>query len=329
MPAWSDFSTPQDHGSYPGCPDDLPFFNAALAAGNLYIPNRPGGYNLSYTCVVPGGRAVIGSDAKPQIMTPINNADLFDIAGSDITIRNIRANFLNLANGGGLFRLRNDLGSMERIDLSNCLTFGANYLVRDFVAGSTMVTIDCANIRGRLHRGIGFDFNKAYAYLRMTDNLVDYVGGGAQYQIAYACKNNQGAWWTRCDCTGGIVDQTNTGNHGFYFQNSVANWLTDCMSDTMGGGGLFLNGGNSHFYIHKFISSLCGTHQFSIVGNDKITLSASEAGGRAGLPYAPNYPGFVGINTTGLIWDDACRGYNNVGGSTSVTNCPGIRNNVY
>ena len=318
---WTDFVTPQSVGSpCDGVNDDYYHVMSILASGkSVYLPYA--NYSFSNPVYLQSGQTVIGSKRRPRCYTPVDGGYLFDVAGSDVTIENIQGDFTNRTSAG-LVRLRTDLLPMERVKLSSMISFGGTSLVTDMGGSNYIVSLSITDVVGRGHRGPGFTLTKAFAYLRMTDLLVDYVGSNSHNHIAYTTLGNQGAWWTRCDTTGGVVDASTTGNHGFYFENCVANWMTDCMADTVGGGGLFLAGGNSHFYVHKFISSLCGTHPFSIVNNNRITLSACEAGGRAGQPYAPGYAGFVCVNTPNLIIDAASRGYNNAGGLSYVSNCP-------
>lgn len=327
MPAFSDFRTPQDYGA-PANGEIAAQCQAILNDGfNLYIPY--GAYSFNWLVSVPGNRSVLGSPQRPRISTPVNNGVLFDVVGSDVRIENIWGDFYGMSIGAGLVRLRNDILPLERIELRRLIGYGGNSLVYDMPGPNYIVSLTCEEVVGRIHRGIGFQFNKVFAYLRMVDNLVDYVGSANHNFTAYSTVGNQGAWWERCDVTGGQVDATVTGNHGFYFRNSVANWISNCMADTVGGGGLFLDGGNDHFYVSKFVSSLVGTHPFSINGSNRVTLAGCEAGGRAGQPYAPAYPGFVLVNSPNLIVDDACRAYNNAGGVSYISNCPNSRINPF
>lgn len=310
------FKTPQDFGAVgDGVTDDKVAFQCAIDSGYpVAVPWTPTGYLISTRLRMTDGATILGADKAPVLKLGSSGEWLFEIVGSDVTIKNLKGAFGHLASGGFCL-LRSDQASFERPLIEDIMLTGASGIIHDLGGSGTIVFLQMRRIKSYGTRGRGINLSRSFAYQHAEQISVLY-NGIANPHIGVCQVGNEGSFWSACDVTCGMVTMELSGAHGFYFQNCKAVWMRDCMADMVGGGGFFLDGGNNFIYMRDCIASMVGTHGFSIVNNGPdITLAGCKVGGRKGMPYSPSMPGIYCYNTSYLIVDDACRTYNMAGGS--------------
>lgn len=281
----------RDYGAVgDGSTDDSPAFQAAIDSGfPVYVPETASGYLISSTLTLQTGAVIYGSSTNTKLIGGMSStAFMFEVQGSEILIEGLTLDFTSLPSGAGAVRLRTDLSSMERIFISDLLTRGANYGVKDEASGSFIcVALQMSGIFFRLHRGPGVELQRAFAYLSLERVTVDYVGSSSKDFIAYSITGNEGSFWDKVDVTGGTVDGTTTNNVGFLFDDCVAVWINNCMADTVGSHGFYLRNSSRYFYFVNAISSLCGGHHFFLEDTNEIHMTNCVASGRSNIPGSP------------------------------------------
>lgn len=325
----NDWVTPQEYGAAgDGWADDRQAFQLAIESGRpVYVPHTPAGYVLGARLRLGDGAVVEFSKKRPYLK--LNSEDwLFEIAGSDVELHGVNANMTHLTYGGAVL-LRSDQNHLERINISRMKLFRAHAVLHDLPSpNKVIVLLKLKDVVSYQTKGPGIDLKRSFAYQHLEEVHIGYTGSPNPIHAGFSVAGNEGAFWTKCDVTGGYVGPDNTANHGFVLVNCLANWFDTCMADMVGGGGFVINGGAYH-YLEKCVSSMVGTMGFSVVNSGRVTLSSSNVGGRAGMAYAPAHPGFFGYGAPALILDDGCRAYSCAGAPVSLTNCAGARNNVY
>lgn len=290
-----------------GVADDRPPCQAAIDCGlSVYAPYSAAGYLISARLQIPAGTRLRGDRARTTFTLGTAGEWAFEIRGSNVTIESLNVD-CSVGAGGGVFLLRTDVTSMERVTLRDIQSVRATMFAQDVTHASNIsVLVQLQRCLARTHRGGGVDFRRAFAYLSLEDVTIDYVGSGASNFQAYQLRNNAGSVWTRVDVTGGTVDGTTPNNDGFFFANCAAVWMTDCMADTVGGNGFYLFGQNQGFYFTNCVASLCGKTGFapgSIGGvSSDLMFNNCASFGRNGLAYSPLYSGFQldGVNKVQL-----------------------------
>lgn len=322
----TEWKTPQDFGAVgDGVTDDRAAFQAAASSGwPIYVPYTPTGYAISARIQLPSGCTFKGSDKKPSIKL-LTNDWLFEIVGSDVEVANFRSDFSHLSGGSGVL-IRTDLLTMERVLISDMIFVGPSCAVSDMPSSSfRIVLLTIRDIIAYSLRGTGISLQRSFAYQRCE--RLTMLPIPSNNNAIFLSVGNEGSFWNECDATGGSVHAGNTGAVGFRFANCKAVWMRACMADMVGGGGFVLTG-CEYFYGSQLVSSMVGTVGISINDSTKITLSACNVGGRAGMPYAPGHPDISVGNSPGTIIDDACRVYNSSGTPISIVGSPGTRNNA-
>lgn len=298
--------TPQDFGAVgDGATDDRAAFLAAINTGRpVYVPPTTNGYKISTRLTLPAGTTIFGDWKKTKLVAAagMNGDWMFEITGSEVTVEGLKLDFTATAAGAGGFLFRTDQASMERIFIRDVETISASTFALDsYHATNIGVTWQFQRCVARLHRGVGINFQQAFAYLLVEDVTIDYVGSASRNFQAFQLRNNQGSFWNRVDVTGGQVDATTTSNDGFFFYNCIAVWMSNCMADTVGGIGFYFYGLCTYFYLNNCVASLCGKQQVYIGATggacQQIHLNNCVAAGRKGLGYAPSYAGIQVVSS--------------------------------
>lgn len=322
-PEWK---TPQDFGAVgDGVTDDRAAFQ--LAADDpypTYVPWTPAGYAIGSRIRLPVGKIFLGAPNKPRLKL-LTNDWLFEVAGAEVEVGSFRADFGHLSSGNGVL-LRTDENHLERVIVHDFIMAGANCIVSDMPSATyRAVLLTIKDIIGYALKGTGIHLQRSFAYQRCE--RLTMLPTATNNSPAFYSIGNEGSFWVQCDATGGNVHAGNAGAHGFQFDNCKAVWMGQCMADMIGGGGFFLNN-CEYFYGSQLVASMVGTIGISVNSSRKVTLSACNVGGRAGMPYAPGHPDLAVGNSPGTIIDDACRVYNSSALPISIVGSPGTRNNA-
>lgn len=274
-----------------GTTDDASAFNAALALGRpILVPYTADGYRIGATLVVPSGASLVGHERKSKLKVD-SGVKAFELRGGNVVLEKLLVD-QSAGSGGFTFHLATSLGSIDRVFLRDIEVTGSTKLLYDDNhASNVIVYLKLENVIASLQRGPGVVLTDAFAYIKFSHVTVDYVGSASRNHIAYSFANTEGLQLEFVDVTGGLVDATTTGNHGFAFQNCISVWLDACMADTVGGVGFYLVGDCQEFSFSKCVSSLCGSYGFAfysaVATSYGIRLDGCMAIGRRGQSYAP------------------------------------------
>lgn len=312
-----EYSVKQFGAKGDGTTDDKAAIQAAIATGKaVYIPATTNGYKISSRLSAIAGTKIRGDWKKTKIILGTAGEWCIEITGSEVVIEGLKFD-CTVGAGGGVFLLRSDLTSMERIYIRDIESTSATGFCQDlFHASNIIVLLQFQRCIARLHRGGGMDLRQTFAYLLVEDVTFDYVGSSAHNFQAVQLRNNRGSMWNRVDVTGGVVDATTTSNDAFFFSNCVAVWMTDCMADTVGGNGFYLYGQNRAFYMVNCVASLCGKVGFALGSTGgtsyDLVLSNCSCFGRRGQAYAPVYAGYQ-LDSTNKVQLTGCKSQDNAG----------------
>lgn len=312
-----EYSVKQFGAKGDGTTDDKAAIQAAIATGKaVYIPATTNGYKISSHLSAIAGTKIRGDWKKTKIILGTAGEWCIEITGSEVVIEGLKFD-CTVGAGGGVFLLRSDLTSMERIYIRDIESTSATMFCQDlFHASNIIVLLQLQRCIARLHRGGGMDLRQTFAYLLVEDVTLDYVGSSAHNFQAVQLRNNQGSMWNRVDVTGGVVDATTTSNDAFFFSNCVAVWMTDCMADTCGGNGFYLFGQCHAFYFVNCVASLNGKVGFALGSTGgasyDLVLSNCSSFGRKGQSYAPTYAGYQ-LDGTNKVQLTGCKSQDNVG----------------
>lgn len=267
-----------------GSTNDAPAFQAAINAGApVFVPWTASGYRIASTITLPSNASITGDGYSTLVSYVDTSAFVFDIVGNDVSIQGFRIDCSNVTGGTGAIRIRTDLGSWQRIRINNIFTYRCNYGLRDVAhASNIIVALSVNDFRMNQHRGPGFRFERAFAYIEFSYCTVDYVNSPTVPNfVAYTMIGNRGSAWDHVDTTGGTVTAGTTGNTGFFFYDSWAVWMNSCMADTVGGVGFDFSALNYYVILQGCVASLCGKHGFAVTGGNEFIFSACSSRGRA------------------------------------------------
>lgn len=284
-------------------PDATAAVQAAINTGKpVYIPPTPLGSGFALSSVSLPGRTKVFADAPYTTTVYQTGAGFaFDVRGSDCDVGGFTLDSM-AASGGGSFKARTDLASMELVKIHDIVSYGSRQFISDGNhASNTIVGLELSDMLIRKQRGPVTDLRDAWAYLKLKDIVADYIGGGSPNWWVYQLRDNQGAEFCRVSVTGGTVDTTTANNAGFFFDNCTAVDLYAASADTIGGHGFYLYGRCHAFTMIGCKAALPGGFGIAI-GNgggysSDIELDGFHAYGRRGLPYAPS--GKVGVYAIG------------------------------
>lgn len=306
-----------------GVTDDRAAFVAALAIGGpVYAPPLAAAYRISSGITLPAGTYLTGEPRRTQIDYR-GSTDVFTVSGTYNVISGLRIDCTN-ASGGFVFKINTNAGGVDRLYISDIETTAAHGLLADDNhASNIIVALNLENVIAKQHRGRGVYLQDGFAYIHFKHVTIDYVGSANRNYIAFDVSNNAGCRFESCDVTGGAIDGTTTGQHGFRISASTAVWLIDCMADTCGGDG-FLITASSFVYMTNSIGSLnCGA-QFRATGSNDVYATACLASGRAGLSFAPSSQhGFLVENSSYYLHHANCVTRNNTGNGYNLDNVDG------
>lgn len=307
-----------------GTTDDTTAIQNAINSGyDIYLPPTNAGYKVAgngtgQRLQIPANRNIYGDFFKTKILHS-NDDWLFEVRGSFIGVSRLQIDAsAAVTSARGQFLIRSDLSGLQRIWLKEIETDQSFQFLRDSKDGvNLIVNIQLEDIICRRHRGNGIDLEDAFAYLRITNTTIDYVNSVSKNHIAYRLINNQGSVWSNVDVTGGQVDATTTGQHGFFFDNCVAVWMNNCMADTVGGYGFYFFDDCRNFYMSQCVSSICGYAGFYMAGsNNRNNMFVSCLSvGRASVIFAykvANQPGWFVLNGVGTQLT-GCKSIDNTG----------------
>ena len=296
-----------------GVTDNRLIIQAALNTGRpVYLPSTTGlGYKIGARLTVNFGNQLWGDERKTKIITSATDWAI-EIAGGNSVIQNLQIDSSG-ANATGTFLFRCDVANISRCFIRNIESYGSTQFILDFGTTYSIIYLSVENCIASQQRGPGVTLTRAFAYLKMRDVTIDYVGSASRNHAAFRFENNQGAQLAYLDTTNGIVDGVATAD-GFTFVNCIAVWMNNCMADTVPGYGFNFNSGNSYFYINNCVASLCGNSGFYIppgtVSNKLLSFSGCVASGRAGQSVAPS-------NAHGFQYGSV---------QCSFNNCTGLKN---
>jgi Right handed beta helix region len=308
------YVTPEQFGAVgDGVTDDHAAITLAVAS-NMPVVFRPVSYRISAAIVLPAGGQLLGVERKTTMVVDAG-AHFVDVRGGNTVVQGFVVD-CRAGSGAGVFQLRTDLSHVNRCFIRNIESKGAMWFLRDADGPNMAVYIKVENCVASVHRGPGVLLRDAFAYLKLSHVTIDYVGSASRNHVAFSFTKNEGAQLEYCDVTGGQVDATTAGAHGFLFTNCVAVWMSNCMADTVGGVGFFLFGGCRHFYLSQCVSSLVGNHGFAIEGSggasSDIQITNCLASGRRGQPYAPAGASGFALSASGTQIT-GCRSMKNTG----------------
>lgn len=266
-----------------GTTDDSAAFQDAINSGAPVIaPWTANGYAIANRVSLPAGSSLEG-DSFTNIVSFVNSNDfVFEITGDDVDISGLRIDGSNIAGGTGAFIIRTDLRSIQRININNIFTYRCNFGLRDVTHASNILLLLTVNdFKMNQHQGPGFYFERALAYVDFKFCTVDYVNSPSVPNfVAYSMLGNRGSSWTQCDVTGGTVTGSTLGNTGFFFYDSWAVWMNNCMADTVGGYGFEFSALNYYVIMQGCTASLCGKHGFAMTGATEFILNGCSSRGR-------------------------------------------------
>lgn len=294
-----------------GTTDDRDAIQAAINTGRpVYLPATASGYKISSRLVFSEGQQLFGDERKTKIIGP--SGEWFcEIRGGNVVIQNLLLNFS--AGAGGCFLFRTDVAAINRCFIRNIESTAANTFIMDIGTTYSIVYLSVENCIASLHRGVGVTLTRAFAYLKMRDVTIDYVGSASRNHVAFRFVGNQGAQLAYLDVTNGLVDGVNTAD-GFQFENCIAVWMNNCMADTVPGAGFNFITGCSYIYMANCVGSLCGGSALKIQSgagtNVLFNVTGFVASGRVGQGVAP-------ANAHGIEYAGGRSGFVN---TTSVNN---------
>lgn len=266
-----------------GSTDDAPAFQAAINAGApVFVPWSAAGYKIASRVTLPANSSITG-DSFSTIVSYVNSNDfVFEITGDDVDISGLRIDCSNISGGTGAFVIRTDLRSIQRININNIFTYRCNFGLRDVTHASNILLLLTVNdFKMNQHQGPGFYFERALAYIDLKYCTVDYVNSPTVPNfVAFSMLGNRGSSWTQCDVTGGTVTAGTVGNTGFFFYDSWAVWMNNCMADTVGGYGFDFAALNYYVIMQGCTASLCGKHGFAMTGATEFILNGCSSRGR-------------------------------------------------
>lgn len=296
-----------------GTTDDRAAIQAALDTGRpVYLPATASGYKISNRLIFAFGNQLFGDERKTKVIGP--SGDWFcEIRAGNVVIQNLLLDFS--AGAGGCFLFRTDINDINRCFIRNIESTAANNFILDTGTSFSIVYLSVENCIASAHRGAGVTLNRAFAYLKMRDVTIDYVGSASRNHVAFRFVGNQGAQLAYLDVTNGLVDGTNTAD-GFQFENCIAVWMNNCMADTVPGAGFNFITGCSYIYMANCVGSLCGGSALKIQSGSGTNLLFNVTGfvasgrvgqgvapaGAHGIEYAGGRSGFVNttsVNNTG------------------------------
>lgn len=271
----------------------------------LRIPRTASGIGFKISHLeLPANSIIEGAGSEHSNIWHFGNQSLFDVKGSYTIIRNLRVDGANATSPATTVKLRTDLSGLERIQIENISTYYSPQFFADgwsyLGAANLAVAVELENIKCRYHRGPGIDMRDCWAYTRLRNCVIDYIGSSSKNFAAYSMMNNAGSVWENCDTTGGTVDGTLANNHAFVFQKCTAVWMSNCFADTVDGHGFYMLGQCTGFYLVNCASSLVGNFPVAIGAtggaSSNISLVNFHSYGRKGLTYAPaSKPGIYAV----------------------------------
>lgn len=308
-----------------GVTDDRVAIQTAINTGKpIYIPWTAGGCKIGSRLVFPAGSHVYGDERKTKIICP--SGDWFaDIQGGNVVIENLFLDFN--AGAGGAFLFRTDIAHVNRCFIRNIETIAANYFMLDIAGSFSIIYLSVENCIASAHRGPGVNLQRAFAYLKMRDVTIDYVGSASRNHVAFKFTGNQGAQLAYLDVTNGLVDGVNTAD-GFQFSDCIAVWLDNCMADTVPGSGFNFITGCSYIYMNHCVGSLCGGSAlniqsggatntlFNVLGfiasgraNQGLSVTPANAHGITNSASRSSFVGTTAINNTGNGYNQPTEGF--------------------
>ena len=279
-----------------GSTDNYAAFNACMAENHMvYMPNYNNmPYVFSSGFNITTGQSVIGTEGTTiTTSAPL----LFNLMGSNIEIKNLIVNTPNI-----VIQIDSTVGALSFFHIENVYSYGASLFITDNSAAQYAYTNLYVNrCAARLHKGIGINISKCYAFLILEDVTVDYVGTVGQ-SPAFNITNNYGAHLVRCEAEGGYSDGTHGAHAGFNIDTCQAIWLERCMADTVDSVGFNIRN-SQYIYLNSCVSSLNGSHGIALIGSNTshVIITGCLLAGRRGM--ASSVPSANGIYNLGICVD--------------------------
>ena len=279
-----------------GSTDNYAAFNACMTENHMvYMPNYnnmpyvfSSGFNLHT------GESVIGTEGTTiTTSAPL----LFNLMGSNIEIKNLIVNTPNI-----VIQIDSSVGALSFFHIENVYSYGASLFIGDNSAAQYNYTNLYVNrCAARLHKGIGINISKCYAFLILEDVTVDYVGTVGQ-SPAFNISNNYGAHFVRCEAEGGYSDGTHGAHAGFNIDTCQAIWFERCMADTVDSVGFNIRN-SQYIYLNSCVSSLNGSHGIALIGTNTthVLITGCLLAGRRGM--SSSVPSANGIYNLGICVD--------------------------
>lgn len=281
---WAEFGIVGD-----GTTDDTSALTTAITAAvaqraTLHLPPaiKTGAQTVSGPCTIegPGGKTLL--TAKP------GTYDLFTIADSDVTIRNLYAD--SAAKSGGVdFTLPVGTGQIHRTRIENIISFNSFGFFAD--SGSTTgyhATTILKDIQARVLRGPGVAMTRLLAFGEWDEVLMEYFASAAPNYTAFSVDGSGivsdavgGLKVKGCTASGtsGTVGTT-SGQKGFSF-NSFSDIEFNALADTLGGDAYSFTTVNK-LQISTARAALCDGHGFTLTGVTNSVLTNLLGAGRNG-----------------------------------------------
>ena len=279
-----------------GSTDDTTSFRNAITSlgakgGTVYVPAPTASYKLSGLISVPANVSIVGDPNRSAITTAAGTYTLFSIAGSFVTISNLRID--NTAKTGGV-DISIDVGSngpgfgWTHLFIENIYTVNSYGIIADSGSGNGLYQdLIIKRIWGFALRGNGFSFTRSFGSLVLEDCTAGLGASTNPNFTVFALDNSAlsgvgavgGATFSRCYALGTSTNGTYGNQGGFYIANTAAIWISDCDADSLDYTGMaFMN--VSDIFISNSNAGLCNNSCMWFVNCSNSLLSGVSIEGR-------------------------------------------------
>jgi len=263
-----------------GVADDTTAFLSALSNADKVIMPRPAvRYRLTAGLALNGEKSLIGEAEFTKVHKDFAGA-MFTLRNNENVLHNIGLEG-NPGQVGAAIYVDSAAGAVQYNDVSKIRMINCYNGIEDGGA-SIGIKNRFKDITMLLHKNRGIILTRQFAYTDLENITVDYTQNAAVVNIpAVVIVNAEGVRLNKVDVTGSNAIGPCGTQYGFWFQNSSAIWLNECMADTVGGVGFYFSNVN-HAYLASNVASLCGSHGFHSSSSDHVIGIGNYATSNAG-----------------------------------------------
>lgn len=298
--------------------DSTNAFRNALATGAaVFVP--PGDYLISGTIPRPLGSSLFGDKKfRAGLYPQAGNYPLFRIDGSFTDTSNLVID--NISKTGGVdvsMRIAGDVVETHITDVITDRSFG--WFSEDFVSGKHFRTY-FNGIKNLRHRGPGYVFTKAFAFIYIDDKcVVDFPGSLNPNFVALQATGGtlgvaEGGFFCGLQVGGTFgTAGTTSAQKAFVFTNMGEVHMQGARADTCGEGMLF--DGCTNLYMEGVASKLNDSHQMTIKDCIYVIGTGIRLNGRnqGGLTASAARDGLRFEGSTGVVNLAALQSIENTG----------------